>query len=284
MNRLRQVRPEKSFLAKLFWYQNSFNFRHFLAYCRYLSLFRLTNNLYVLSYMQMLSSSDTQPGGRIMAQKPQVTSIDFENAVESFTKLVRIVTGTETGKPRFRGFKILDNVKEYVAKAMNFFAEGKFPEALHEMTEAQNCVVNTERAYARNAVDKFFMPMILSLGKLDGDLNEAIGKKLREYQEIIGLMRSSNQVDMNEVSRRYWALLERIESAPAEQSARLANRARKAEQQAAANRASQVAERRRVQAERDDEARKKQAEADVRRRAQREERARDMASQLAAIL
>lgn len=228
---------------------------------------------------------DVPGGARNMAQKPIVaTEADFNQLFEAVVALISLVTGRETGKPRFAGFKILDSVREYMNKALALFEEGNYTEGVRELTEARKAIVSLERAYARNSVDKFFMPMMAGLGKLDDDLNKAIGKRFREYQEIISLMKTSNQVDMNEVSRRYWALLDRIQSAPNEQAARIRNRAERQRQEAKKEAAKNVAECRRTEEMRAEEARQRQIEAEENRRVERQGKARNMLAQFEAVV
>ena len=208
-------------------------------------------------------------------QKIVVTEGDFQSAFSSFKELVTKVTGvgSESGRPRFSGFKILDSVKDYVSKALEFFKTGDFALAMAELREARNCITNTERAYARNSADKFFLPMLCELnGELEEDLWARIAKRLREFDEIIGIMKMSNDVDMNEVSQRYWTLLEAIENAPVEQQAREHNRERYA-----------VAKRRKLEQQRDEESRQAQAEADERKRAHREVVASELEEEFASM-
>lgn len=220
-----------------------------------------------------------------MAQKLKnlVTEQDFQTAYGALIALIKVVIGTETGKTRFRGFKILDNVKKFTNDALEAFKADKLESAMKYLKEANDAIIFTERAYARNAVDKFFMPMILNLGKLDSDLNDAIGKRLREYQEIIGLMGSSQVVDMNEVSRRYWALLDRIESAPIEQRARYANRLRREQENTDRRSRERAAERRLTEEKFAEDARQRKADAEERRRLRLTEQSQDMASQLVGL-
>ena len=222
-----------------------------------------------------------------MAQKKKivVTEADFNGTFDALKALIIVVVGKETGRPRFRGFRILDNVKNYVAKAMEFFTAGSFEHAVRELGNARECIVNTERAYARNSIDKFFLPLIdpERIGKLDPDLNESIGKRFVEYQEIIGVMVSSRDTDMNEVSRRYWALLDRINSAPREQAARVENRNRKADQRYLKSKKEEADQRRRVQTERDQAARLAQAEADERGCKARSARAEELTDEFSSM-
>ncbi len=239
----------------------------------------------MLGYIKIAPIKGASRQEAIMNHKAtKVTEDDFNNAYDGLLELIKLVLGTVIGRPRFKGFRLKSEVEVYKAQALGQYVSGNFAGALNQVHEAVNCIVNTERAYARNSVEKFFNPLIATLGKLDNDLNEAIGKKYSAFLEELRLMNSSRAYDMNKVSGAYWALLERIESAPKEQEARLVNREKKQKKVEQKLTASELAERKKEAEARDQRARQAQAESDSRKRADRERRAADLASKFEATV
>lgn len=210
------------------------------------------------------------------AKKILTTEKDFTRAFEALVAFIGVVLGVAVGRPRFKSFVLPDEVRDYKTEAISHFVEGNYFQAVGNVNQAVSCLYAKERAYARNAVEKFFQPLMAGLGKLDNDLNEAIGKRFVEYVEVIRLMHSSKSYDMNEVSAKYWALLERIESAPKEQAARLANREKKEKKAELKLSAEALGQRKLEQDRRDEASRQAQVTSDLRRKAEREAQSRDL--------
>jgi hypothetical protein len=210
-----------------------------------------------------------------------VTEADFNTEMEALMGFIKVVTGAESGRPRFQGFKITDKPKGMIEEAVQVFAEGNFSEALEHLREARRTIEGMERFYARNAVEVFFFPRVSKLPELDQDIRQAIDKKFRNYQEVVKNLGRNG--DMGEVSRVYWVLMEAIQDAPREQAAREVNRRERESRAADETKRAKIAAKKVAEEERAKASRTAQREADERQRLERESRAKDWQSQLASL-
>jgi hypothetical protein len=230
------------------------------------------------------------PGGRIMANvnQPVASAEVYESLFQALVTLIRMVMGEDGKSPRFFGYKIVDKVKGVIADGQRLYREGKYSEAIASVAEAEKAIKGTERFYARNSVKHYLGPKIAGLlttfgGNIDPDLDGALKKRLRIFEEALRVMDLTENPDMNDVSRKYWDLLELIESIPAEMKRREEKRKKEQIETEAAQAAQMRAQREEAQRRAEEVARNRRIEEDAERRKRREERARDMQSQLAAL-
>lgn len=144
--------------------------------------------------------------------------IGEQDVVKAFADFTNFVMTVEGPKPLFKGFKINDRVKEIVVAAREEFVEGLFATSMKKLALATSLLEDCLRKYAANSISQsgFFDRITAGLPILDLDLTLDIESKRKDFD----LIATSRGVSLEELSKRYWVLLDAINMAPRTQLAR----------------------------------------------------------------
>jgi hypothetical protein len=214
-----------------------------------------------------------------------VTEEEVLLAITDFQQEAEVAVGNGD-RPRFKGFRLPEGLRDGLDEALDLFTNGRFSEALQKIRRAEIWLDKIQRSYCARADEKYFGPAVEELFRevvLDDDLRGRIEKRRREFLEISSIVRSSSSVSLDEASKRYWALEEAVDGVRTEQLARDVNRKARQEKEVYEELLLKAEARRRREAEEDERSRKAQARADEQKRQARESKAQELREALETI-